>query len=91
MEELIVVRTSDSHVVHFNNVDEPMVDPATGRLYISQDGRDIACFNQNGWVFYGRPELTQEPEVSEAPEPEEEADPAWDAEFDDDILDADEE
>lgn len=87
MEELIVVRTSDSHVVHFNNVDEPTIDPATGRLYISQDGHDIACFNSTGWVFYGRPEIKKEQEPSEAVESEE-VDDGWDAEYgDDDIED----
>lgn len=82
MEELVVVRTSDSHVVHFNNVDEPTIDPETGRLYISQSGRDIACFNQNGWVFYGRPELPQEQAAPEEPS-EEEGDDPWDEQFGD--------
>lgn len=59
MSDTIVVKARDGTVMSFENA-EPTIDQASGRLYISEDGRDIAVYSGGGWMMFGRSSAAEE-------------------------------
>jgi hypothetical protein len=68
MEDMIIVVLSNGRMARFINVNPPEID-SSGRLYISEEGRDVAVFAAGGWSMFCRPQ--QNVDMSEFDETEE--------------------